>query len=179
MIGPVTSDSGNYSEDWIRNGHLEQQTEVHSESWISWSTIEDLPLQDFYLKVDAAFVEATSEDSWLHFLLRYDEATGNYYRVRFDSEGYYIIDLLYDEEWHTLQTWTRSRAIRLQPGETSTFELWLRGEYLTIAVNGTELTTIQDDRLTTSGAWGLGNGGPEGTKNTVIYDNLLIKESPE
>lgn len=167
------SDSELTSEETrIVGGKL--QTEISfAQDAISWKNVPNLVAQNFALSVEAALVDATGEFTQITLTFREDEA-GNYYVIQFDSDNSYLVQRYYANEWQTLQDWTTSSALDLQPGVVNTFHLVVEDALFTIYANGEELTTIEDTTLTTAGQIGLGVGGSQGEEAVVTFDNLLL-----
>jgi hypothetical protein len=134
-------------------------------------------VQDFYLSVEATLVETTAgEDANVSLTFRGD-AENNFYRVRFDSNGYYKMYLRQDGEWITIKKWELDEAIQLKPGVRNTFALLVQGSEFTIFANGQELTTVSDSALNEAGTISLAPGLPEADHSlTVEFDNLVIKQ---
>lgn len=178
LLGEISTEHGDVANDWIRNGYLEQKVVVKSDTWESLSATFDFTAIDLFLQTRVALVDTNEDDSWISILLRYDRNTGDFYRVRLSPDGFYRIDVQQDGELYNLQSWTRSSTIQLTSGKWHDIAIWLRGQRLTLSINGIELTTVQDNRVRTSGVFAFGFGGPKGTESTAVYDEVIITEEP-
>jgi hypothetical protein len=162
-------------EDRVKNGQLEHRITVKEGNRSCYSTAPDLVTQDFWLEVEASMLEMQEQGRWLSIAFRYDEATNHQYQLRIDDAGSYTLELYYQEEWHTLQRWTRSAVIDLSSGKPHTIQLWVRGSQITVSINDVELTTINDDRLPAAGKIMPGLGAKAGVSNFVRFDNLVVE----
>lgn len=162
-------------ETRIVDGKLQKQVGFMQDA-ISWVRIPNFLAQNFHLTVEAALVEATSEYTQITLTFR-EDADGNYYLIQFDSDNSYLVQLYYNDEWQTLQDWTTSAAIDLQPGVVNQFSLRVEDSFFTIYANGEELTTIENATLRDAGEIGLGIGGSQGEEAMATFDNLLLTGS--
>jgi hypothetical protein len=104
---------------------------------------------------------------------------GNFYRVRFDNDGRYIVALKQDGDWHILQDWRSSDAFRLEPDITNRFAVLAKGNTFTIYANDQELTSFEDDTLPETGRLDIGLGlDRAGDSLTIDFDELLITKAP-
>lgn len=165
-------------EDKIANGRLEQQISIKSDTHDCFSTTPTLVAQDFWLTVDATLLRANQKGGWLSLPFRYDDKTGNQYELRLSDDGYYTLELYYNDVWYTLQKWTQSAAIDLHNGKPNTIQLWVHGSYITLVINNVELTTVQDSHLSGPGKIMLGAGGEIGMDAFVVYDKLVVRQRP-
>jgi hypothetical protein len=141
--------------------------------------VPHVSVQDFYLRVEATLVETTAGDAVNVSLAFREDEEGNFYRVRFDGNGYYKVYLRQDGEWITLQDWELNEIASVEPGVTNTFALLVRGSEFTIYANGQELTTVSDSALSEAGTISLATGLPEADQSlTVEFDNLVIRQIP-
>lgn len=164
--------------DKITQKRLEQRVRIKTDYHACFSATTKLVAQDFWLTVDATWQKVNDKERWLAIPFRFDEQTGNHYQVRIDNTGAYILELYLADEWYTIQTWTRSSAFNLADGAANTIQLWVRGPYITLVVNGVELTTVEDDQLSAAGQIMLGAGGEAGVDSLLFYDNLLVRHTP-
>lgn len=126
---------------------------------------------DFILTVDA-----TPRDTETHYsygvAFRLDE-DGNVYVFEIGNDELYAV-LLYDDEWKKLKEWSSSSAIK--PGETNRLIISAEGDKLTFFVNDVQLTTLEDDTIST-GQIALVVDMAEGEKvATVEFDDLIIRK---
>ncbi|NJN93756.1 MAG: protein kinase [Anaerolineales bacterium] len=126
---------------------------------------------DFILTVDA-----TPRDAEAHYsfgvAFRLDE-DGNVYVFEIGNDGLYAV-LLYDDEWKKLKEWSSTTAIK--PGETNRLIISAEGDSMTFYVNEVQLTTLEDDTIST-GQIALVVDMAEGDKSaTVEFDDLVIRK---
>jgi len=132
-----------------------------------------LPNQDF--SDFSLSLEATPLDTAEHYsyglAFREDEFSLSAYTFEIGNDGLYSVQL-YDGEWQVLQDWTYTDAIKV--GETNDLRIIANGNVMTFLVNGQELTTIEDDTLS-SGTVALVVDMFEADQSaTVDFDNLII-----
>lgn len=121
-------------------------------------------------------IEATPRDSETHYsygvAFRLDE-DGNVYVFEVGNDGLYAV-LLYDDEWKKLKDWSSTPAIK--PGETNRLIVSAKGSTLAFFVNDVQLTTLENDTITT-GKIALVVDMAEGDKSAVVdFDNLVIRK---
>lgn len=165
-------------EDKIVNGRLEHRLTVKTEPNVCYSGAPTLAAQDFWLQIDTIWLQHYVEGGWLEIAFRHDEATGQQYTLRLSQDGYYLLEKYDQDEWHTLQEWTKSAAIKRGRGQTNTVNLWVRGPYITLMVNDVELITVEDDQLIRVGQINPGIGGDTGVSTAIAFDNLIVRETP-
>jgi hypothetical protein len=165
-------------EDQIVEGRLEHRLTVKTRANVCYSTAPALTAEDFWLQIDTIWLDRRVEGSWLEIAFRRDEETGHRYYLRLSQSGSYFLGKYDQGEWHTLQAWTRSAAIQRGRRQSNTVQLWVRGPYITLAVNGTELITVEDDQPLTAGQILPGIGGDTGVDTVVAFDNLIVRETP-
>lgn len=165
-------------EDQIVNGRLEHRLTVKTEVNVCYSSAPTLIAQDFWLQIDTTWLQRYVEGSWLEVAFRYDEQTEHQYNLRLSQDGIYLLEKYDQEEWHTLQDWTESAAIKRGRGQTNTVQLWVRGPYITLVVNDIELITVEDDQLLAAGQIRPGIGGEKGVDTAVAFDNLIVRQTP-
>lgn len=165
-------------EDRIVNGRLEHRLAVEAEVNVCYSSAPTLLAEDFWLQIDTTWLERFVEGSWLEIAFRHDEETGQQYTLRLSQDGYYLLEKYDQDEWQTLQEWTKSAAIKRGRGQTNTVNLWVRGPYITLVVNDIELITVEDDQLIRVGQINPGIGGDTGVSTAIAFDNLIVRETP-
>ncbi len=137
-----------------------------------------LTAEDFWLRIDTIWLERHVEGSWLEIIFRHDRQIGHWYYLRLKQDGSYFLGKYDQNEWYTLQDWTRSTAIKQRRTQTNTVQLWVRGPYITLTINDTELITVEDDQPLTAGQILPGIGGDTGVDTVVAFDNLIVRETP-
>lgn len=165
-------------EDQIVNGRLEHRLTVKTEVNVCYSSAPTLIAQDFWLQIDTTWLQRYVEGSWLEVAFRYDEQTEHQYNLRLSQDGNYLLEKYDQEEWHTLQDWTESAAIKRGRGQTNTVQLWVRGPYITLVVNDIELITVEDEQSLAAGQIRPGIGGEKGVDTAVAFDNLIVRQTP-
>ena len=165
-------------EDKIVNGRLEHHLTAKTKVNVCYSSAPELLAQDFWLQIDTIWLQRYVEGSWLEIAFRHDEATGQQYTLRLSQDGYYLLEKYDQGEWHTLQEWTKSAAIKRGRGQINTVNLWVRGPYITLMVNDVELITVEDDQLIRVGQINPGIGGDTGVSTAIAFDNLIVRETP-
>lgn len=143
-------------------------------------SVPNLRVADFYFSLAATLRETTAApgDANVSVIFRKDRQ-GNFYRVRFDNNGRYIVALKQNGDWHILQDWRDSDAFRLEPDVTNRFAVRATGHTFTIYANDQELTTFVDDTLPDAGRIDLGMGlDKAGDSLTVDFDDILITDAP-
>lgn len=165
-------------EDKIVDGRLEHRLTVKTRAKVCYSTAPALTAEDFWLQIDTIWLDRRVEGSWLEIAFRRDEETGHRYYLRLSQSGSYFLGKYDQGEWHTLQAWTRSAAIQRGRRQSNTVQLWVRGPYITLVVNDTELITVEDDQPLTAGQIFPGIGGGKGVSTVVAFDNLIVRETP-
>ncbi len=125
---------------------------------------------DFVLTVDARPHDTEEHYSYgVAFRLNSD---GHGYTFEIGNDGLYAV-LLYDDEWKRLKDWSSSEAIII--GETNQIKIVAEDSGLTFFVNDQQLTTLNDDTVT-SGQIGLVvDMFEDDTEATVSFDNLVIR----
>ncbi len=132
-------------------------------------TLPRLEFADFTLTV-----EATPKDDvagYSYGVAFRDNGSQNY-SIEIDNKGLYAV-FLFDEKWKKLKDWSSTPAIK--PGQTNQIMVTAIGSSLTFAVNGEELTSLEDETLT-QGKIGLlvDMLSAKGQSASVDFDNLVI-----
>ena len=172
-----TNDADVDCEDRIVDGRLVHQLKVKNGPSGCYSTAPGLYAADFWLQLDAIWLQRYVEGSWLELSFRHDLETGQQYTLRLSQDGYYLLEKYDQDEWHTLQDWTQSIAIERGRRQKNTIELRVHDPYITLTVNGVELTTIEDEQMLAAGQITPGIFGETGVNTTVAFDNLIVWET--
>ncbi|MBN1486781.1 MAG: hypothetical protein JW981_04015 [Anaerolineae bacterium] len=142
---------------------------------IAWASIEERPLSDFRLTVEAA-QEAGPMDNEYGVLLRMEDDV-RFYAFSVSGDGYVRIALYENEQWTLLgQDWTASDAVH-QGMATNVLGVDANGEQLTFSVNGEVVAQLSDATLTKGGI-GLYAGAFNEAGVEVAFDNLQIEPLP-
>lgn len=173
-VGESSDGVGDYLDQMV-DGRFRLSAVSKQPTW-NWTWVPDFSARDLWLRVDATIVEA-SGDAVVGISFREDK--NGYYYVEFAGDGSYRVRSRNDEGWSTIQPWTPSDAIRLEPGMTNTFAILVEGPNITLYANERELTTVQDTAIPEAGIVSLVAELPQaGQRITVDFDNLVIKEVP-
>ena len=173
--------SDEYSSDEASLVDGQYRRSMQAKRDVLWQeSVPDVRAQDFYLSVAATLRETTAEpgDANVSLIFRKNKQ-GDFYRVRFDNDGSYIIALKQDGKWQILQDWQNSDAFKFEPGVTNRFAVRAKGGTFTIYANDQELTTFEDNTLPDAGRIDLGIGlDKAGDSLAVDFDDLLITQEP-
>ena len=165
-------------EGKIVDGRLEHRLTAKTDPRVCYFGAPTLTAEDFWLQIDTIWLQRHVEGSWLELSFRRDRQTGHRYYLRLQQDGSYFLGKYDQDEWHTLQDWTRSTAIKRDRGQTNIVQLWVRGPYITLVVNEIELITVEDDQVLAAGQIMPGIGGDTGVSTVVAFDNLIVRETP-
>ncbi len=177
----LKSKSDDYSTDEAVLVDGQYRRSMTAKRDVLWQeSVPNLRVADFYLSLVATLRETTAEpgDANVSVIFRKDK-DGNFYRIRFDNDGRYIVALKQDDDWNILQDWRSSEAFHLEPGVTNRFAVLAKGNTFTVYANDQELTLFEDDTLPDAGRIDVGIGLDKAEDSlTVDFDDLLITEAP-
>ncbi|MBZ0308957.1 MAG: DUF1080 domain-containing protein [Anaerolineae bacterium] len=112
-----------------------------SESVISWGSIQDLVFDDYIVRAQMRLVQPNTNGSlglWLHYL------DGNHFlSFALNHLGQYRV-MRYENRDVELTPWTAAAAIN-PGGQANMMEVRLRGNEYTLFINGTAMTSVNDD----------------------------------
>jgi hypothetical protein len=136
-----------------------------------WSnTSEQHDWADLVMTVEARRVEGPLDNQY-GVIVRYQDQS-NFYLFSISSDGMFTVQMLRDDEWIDLVTWTASEAVR--PGEeTNTLRVECDGTHMRFLVNEELLTEGEDDTFA-SGSVGLMAGSFAEGNMVVHFDNLVV-----
>jgi len=149
---------------------------VHGTDLAVWSnTRERHDWANLVMIVEARRVEGPLDNQY-GVIARYRDR-GNFYVFAISSDGMYAVQMLRDDEWVDLVTWTASDVVR-QGEATNLLRVECRGTRMRFFVNDEMLAEVEDDTFS-SGDVGLlagtfAEGGVE-----VHFDNLLVRALAE
>ena len=150
--------------DQIQDGQLVMSFE--QEGWNGKS----LPIQ--LSNVDMSFTPSNASFGALCRAIDND----NYYILRLDGDGYYMMGKMVGGEWEELIEWTQSAAVKLGIGETNRIRVVCSDSDFELYANDQLLIKTQDTSLTTGEAALMAShfdvdDGPI----LVAFDNLEVK----
>ncbi len=161
-------------EVWIADGELHVLN--YTAATYTADTEPGLDLTDFSLSVDARLVGGTM-DNW-HYVTFRSASPGNYYRVGFSADGYYMGDVIRDgsraEEWASA---TPTSAITQGVGAVNTARVEVAGDSVRFYVNDVLLidTIVSASNAIPSGDIGLAVASMDGADySEVAWDNLVV-----
>ena len=167
--GEETDQYGQYQAE-IVDGRYRLSHQADQGSFI-WEEPAEADFGDFFLSVDAIPVEHST--AFAYGLIFRSSQDKELYSFEIDTDGYFFVNLLQDEEWQTLVEFTKMAAIK--PGGPNNLAVEAAGATLTFFVNGQEAATIEDDTLD-SGSIGVAFELYEAAdRATVDFDNLVVR----
>lgn len=170
--GPQEDEYGK-TDSKLADGHYRMTQEAKQGVFV-WNNLADKDYDNFIFSVEATIVEKKVADTFAYGLtLRENVDDADLYAFELDTNGHYSVSVRHKEEWKTLVKWTKSPVINREG--TNQLTVKAAGSAFTFYVNGNEVTTLEDDTLTT-GAIGLAlDLYDKGDKATVDFDNLFIR----
>jgi serine/threonine protein kinase len=175
--GPQEDEYGVTNTEFV-NGRYRMTQEAKQGVFV-WNNLADTEFDNFIFSVEATPVEKKVAGNFAYGLtLRENVDDAHLYAFEVNSDGTYMVSLLYNNEWETLVDWAESPAINREG--TNQLTVKAAGPSFTFYVNGVEVATLEDDTLS-SGAIGVAlDLYEEGDKATVDFDNLVIRSlNPE
>ncbi len=125
---------------------------------------------DFILILEATPYDTAEHYSYgISFRLNPD---GHGYTFEIGNDGLYAVKL-YDGEWTMLKDWSSTEAIAI--GQINELMVIAEGDALTFFVNGEELTTLEDNTVSTGKIGLVVDIYEAGESATVDFDNLVIR----
>ncbi len=153
---------------------------INRTEYMVWGNPEPpLELADLVIEVDARQVEGSLDNNF-GVLVRAieDEETESYYWFQISGDGYYSVDLRWEDEWNPLVGWEESTAIYTGLGITNRIRVVCSGDRFSFYVNNRHLVDVIDGTI----GWGsiglaAGTFGESGV--VVQFDNLRVHELGE
>lgn len=140
--------------------------------------IPQVTAANFWLGLEATIMDNPPDNAGFSIVFRANQ-NGDFYRVRFDNNNQYLVQLRVNEEWQTISGSLSEGNIQLAEGIANTFGLLVQGTELSLYANGQQLTTLTDSTLSGSSGISLGLNLSEADQTlTVDFDNIVIKEAP-
>ena len=150
---------------------------INRTEYMVWGNPEPpLVLTDLVIEVDVRQVEGPLDNNF-GVLVRAieDEETDSYYWFQISGDGYYSVDLRWQDDWVPLVEWEASTAIYTGLGVTNHIRVVCSGDQFSFYVNNRHLVDLTDDTI----GWGsiglaAGTFGESGV--VVQFDNLTVHE---
>ncbi|MBE7552909.1 MAG: protein kinase [Anaerolineales bacterium] len=170
--GPQEDEYGVTNTEFVEGRY--RMTHEAKQGVFVWNNLADKEFDNFIFSVEATVVEKKVASNFAYGLtLRENADDAHLYAFEVNSDGNYMVSVLYNNEWETLVEWAESPAINRDG--TNQLTVKAAGSLFTFYVNGVEVTTLEDDTLN-SGAIGVAlDLYEEGDKATVDFDNLVIR----
>jgi tetratricopeptide (TPR) repeat protein len=145
--------------------------EAHAYESYGFQSIPDHdPVEDFYLSVDIRKV-AGPDSARYGIVFRSDD--DNWYMLSIYDPGQYSLWLRHNGKWVALIMSRKTDAIH--PGQINHVELMAVGPEISIAINGQQVTGVNDERLQ-HGWIGLNTQITEAGEDAIIeFDNLELR----
>ncbi|MCL4298894.1 MAG: serine/threonine protein kinase [Anaerolineae bacterium] len=170
--GPQEDEYGVTNTEFVDGRY--RMTQEAKQGVFVWNNLADTEYDNFIFSVEATPVEKKVASNFAYGLtLRENVDDANLYAFEVNSDGYYMVSVLYNGEWETLVEWAESPVINREG--TNQLTVKAAGSSFTFYVNGIEVASLEDDTLS-SGAIGVAlDLYEEGDKATVDFDNLVIR----
>jgi hypothetical protein len=148
---------------------------AEGDNLLVWTTADALGNHaDVYLQTSFAF-ESVNEYWEVGLLVRGQRASTSdeFYAFVLNSNGNWRGLLRQNNALQVLREWT---AAPVTVGATGTLAVLASGDTFTLFYNGTQIGTLEDDRLPQAGVVGvaLGTGVPPNQRAVALFDDLLV-----
>ena len=151
----------------------EYRITVFQPDFSSWTYPQPpLKLRDFALEVDAHLVGGSASDEF-GVLVRYQDATDDFYTFVISSDGTFRIQSYVDDAWADLVKWTKSTAI-LGDEKVNRLRIVCQGDEMRFFANGILLAQVKDATLGAGNIGLLASAFDKGSV-TVAFDNLRVR----
>lgn len=144
------------------------QIEVLKKNWLA-SSVTKQEVSDFYAEVDVALVDGPPASEF-GLAFRYNDAE-NFYLYAVTGDGSYSLWKLVANEWKTVVEWTETEALLTGAEAVNRLAVLAQGTTITLLVNDTVLTQIEDDAFD-AGRIALAVGTFDEAGAVVAFDNL-------
>jgi hypothetical protein len=132
--------------------------------------VKNEPMPDDYLaEVDAGLEDADLLGRY-GLAFRYED-TANHYLYLMDHNGFYGLWNYVDGDWEALIPFSKTSAANTEPGGVNRLGVLVRGDQITLLLNGEVLTTLEDDSHPT-GTLALAAGTFDVPPVAVNFDNF-------
>ena len=155
----------------------EYRLTINRAEYMVWGNPESpLDLADLVIEVDVRQIEGPLDNNF-GVLVRAveDEETDSYYWFQISADGFYSIDLRWEDEWNTLVGWEESTAIYTGLGVTNRIRVVCSGDQFSFYVNNRHLVDLTDSTIGW-GSIGLAAGTFDEPGVIVHFDNLTVHE---
>ncbi|MCK6628882.1 MAG: hypothetical protein L6R45_27345 [Anaerolineae bacterium] len=136
--------------------------------------IPNFSTKDFWLEFDAT-LDAPSNDAGIAILFRLQD-DNNYYRVNFDNQGAYNVQIRQNGKIIDLEFSTVSDNIKLNLKLVNRLAIRVVDSNFTLYANDRELATVTDSTFTEAGEIYLVVYQPANQTTVADFDNLMITE---
>ncbi len=153
---------------------------VYRTNYMAWGIPVSAPdFGDMVLEVDAR-QSSGPLDNTFGVLVRYleDDEQYSYYWFQISGDGFYSVDLSWEDEWTSLVGWEPSPAIRTGLRVTNRVRVSCTGGQFSFYVNGVHLVDLVDDTIG-RGSIGLAAGAIDEAGVAVEFDDLKVYEPGE
>jgi hypothetical protein len=148
--------------------------------YMVWGNPEPLlDLADLMIEVDVRQVEGPLDNNF-GVLVRYleDDEQESYYWFQISGDGFYSVDLRWEDEWIPLVEWEASTAIYTGLGVTNRIRVVCAGDQFSFYANNDHLVDVSDGTIG-RGSIGLAAGTFEESGVVAQFDNLWVYELGE
>lgn len=153
---------------------------INQTQYMVWGNPEPaLDLADLLIEVDVRQVEGPLDNNF-GVLVRYleDDELYSYYWFQISGDGFYSVDLRWEDEWIPLVGWEASTAIYTGLGVTNRIRVVCSGDQFSFYTNNVHLVDVSDSTIG-RGSIGLAAGTFEESGAVVQFDALRVYELGE
>lgn len=143
---------------------------ISTTEYITWEPLEDR-YTDASVAIDTTISGPTDGAAALLFRMQDDD---NFYMFVVNGERSYQIDLLINNEWTTLVSWTENDAIA-PLGESNQLRVEMRGNTFEFYVNDQLVDTVEDDTFARGEVAFAANSFSESGVE-IRFDNLIVRD---
>ena len=175
--GWSTFDGDGTAVDYADGGY---RMTINRTQYMVWGNPEPaLDLADMAIEVDVRQVEGPLDNNFGVLVRAVEEdEQESYYWFQISGDGFYSVDLRWQDEWSPLVEWEASPAIYTGLGVTNRIRLVSSGDQFSFYVNNDYLIDLSDSTIG-RGNIGLAAGTFEESGVVVQFDNLSIHELGE
>lgn len=153
---------------------------VFSENLLYHISAPGIEAGDVIVEVDAKRIDGTDTEMGAAVMCRVQDEANDFYVFEVTFDGYYTVAKYIDGSPESLGIgYQQSPAINVEEDATNHIRVDCVGDTLVLYVNGTRLTTLQDDSLT-EGRVALATSTFQNKPFAdVLFDNFLVTAPPE